>query len=450
MIRAKGISLWVLVITMMFIVFQTTPNVSAASTTFKLKVQKATIQVGSVKQLQVLTSSANKKKVQWKSSSTKIATVDKKGMVKGKATGSAKITAYIPKTKYKAVATIKVVEKVYNAKEIFKKVNPSIVFIELYNQYNQPVSSGSGIIISKDGRVATNLHVISDLSLGQYVKIKLSDGRTYETSKVIGYNEKEDLALLKIDGPKNLPVAELGNSSKISTGEKVYALGSPLRFQNTLSEGIISNTSIQIDGVNRIQTSAPISPGSSGGALVNQNGKVIGVVVASFIEGQNMNLAIPVNTLKAVKTNSGITILELNNKLFPPLKGEGNIYEEEENDYLENSDVLPYLSNNVYGNIKILGDMDAFGFYLTDYKTIEVTASTEASEYSADLGISLYNQDGYVIVTGDNTYSDTYNHNISTLSLELPPGIYYLGVYAYSDSKLNWNKNNYTVTVDFK
>lgn len=449
MTRDKGFSLLVLLMTMMFFMFQTTPNVSA-STTFKLKEQKATIQIGSVKQLQVLTSSTNKKKVQWKSSSTKIATVDKVGKVNGKAAGSATITAYIPRTKYKAIATIKVIEKVYNAKEIFKKVNPCVVYIELYNQFNQPVSSGSGIIISKDGRIATNLHVISDVSLGQYVKIKLSDGKTYKTSKVIGYSENEDLAVLKIDGPKNLPVAELGDSSKIATGEKVYALGSPLGVQNTLSEGIISNRSIKVDNVKRIQTSAPVSHGSSGGALVNQNGKVIGVVVATLTEGQNMNLAIPVNTLKSVKTNSGMTLLQLNNNLFPPLKGVGNVNEEEQNDYLDNSDFLPYLTNNVYGNVNDINDMDLYGFYLTNYKTIDVMAKTEAPENSADLAITLYDQDGNVILDGQNAYSNTYNQNVSTLNKNLEPGFYYLGVYAYADSKLTWNKNNYGAVVNFK
>lgn len=444
MMHNKGIRLLVLFMTMMFIVFQTTPNASAASTTFKLKEQKATIQIGSVKQFHVLTSSANKKKVQWKSSSTRIATVDKMGKVKGKAAGSVKITAYIPKTKYTAVSTIKVIEKVYNAKEIYKKVNPSIVYIELYNQHDQPVSTGSGIIISKDGEIATNFHVISDISLGKYVKIKLSNGKIYKTSKVLGYSEDQDLAVLKIDGPTNLPVAQLGDSSKISTGDKVYALGSPLGIQNTLSEGIISNRSIVVDNVRRIQTSAAVSPGSSGGALVNQNGKVIGVVVASFTDGQNMNLAIPVNTLKSLRTNSGITLLEMHNKLLPPLAGKGDVNEEEENDFLEDSDFLPYLSNNVYGNVNDINDMDLFGFYLTDDKTIEATATTEASEYTADLGMTLYDQDGNEIITGDT------NQNSSTLSMKLPPGIYFLGVYAFEDSKLNWNKNNYKVVVDFK
>lgn len=449
MIHNKGLRLLVLFMTMIFIAFQTTTNTSAASTTFKLKEQKATIQVGSVKQLQVLTSSANKKKVQWKSNSTKIATVDKMGKVNGKAAGSATITAYIPNTKYKAAATIKVIEKVYNAKGIFNKVNPSIVYIELYNQYNEPVSSGSGVIISKDGRVATNLHVVSDFSLGQYVKIILSNGEEYETDKIIGYNEEEDLAVLKIDAPKNLPAAELGDSSKIATGDKVYALGSPLGVQNTLSEGIISNRSTKVDNVKRIQTSAPVSHGSSGGALVNQNGKVIGVVVAYLTEGQNMNLAIPVNTLKAVKTNSGMNLLELNKIIVSP-HGEGDVDEAEKNDDLDTADYLPYLTNYVYGTVNNMDDMDLFGFYLKDDKTIEVTASTKDPEYSGDLGVILYDQDGNPIVTGETTFSNDDQQYITTLTRDLKPGIYYLGICAYTDSQLNWNNDLYGAIVNFK
>jgi hypothetical protein len=450
MINVKKFRFLVLLSIMVFSMFYTSPSVLAADNTFKLKEQKATIHIGDVKNLQVITSSINKKKVLWQSSNSKIAIVDKKGNVKGITTGAAKITAYIPKTKLKVAATITVVERVYDSKGIFKKVNQSIVYIELYNQFNQLVSSGSGIIISKDGKIATNLHVINDISLGQYVKIKLSDGKSYKTSKVLGYDEKEDLAIVKIDGPNNLPVAELGDSTKISTGEKVYALGSPLGIQNTMTEGIISNTSIPVEKVTRIQTSAPISPGNSGGALVNQNGKVIGVVVASLIDGQNMNLAIPINKLKALKTNNNTNLLDLNRKIYPPLSGKGEVDEQEDNGYLDNADPLVNLENDIYGSVADINDMDLFMINLTENKTISVTATTEDASLSSDLGVTLYDKDGNEIITSDNNFSNADNCYFSELVKDLSPGTYYVGFYAYSDSKLSWNKNNYMGYVEFK
>lgn len=439
----------VLVLSIVFILFPLIPNVSEASSFFKLKEQKVTISTGGVKQLHLLASSQNQKKVQWKSSNMKIATVNQNGKVTGKSKGTAKITAYIPRTTYKAVATIKVVQKVYNPEGIFKKVNPSMVLIELYNQYNQAVSTGSGIILSKDGKIATNLHVISDVSIGKYIKVKLADGRTYETSRVIGYNEKEDLAILKIDGPHNLPAAELGNSSSIATGEKVYALGSPKGIQNSITEGIISNISVKVGKVNRIQTSAAVSHGNSGGALVNKYGQVIGVVEASFTDGQNMNLAIPINTLKALKTNQDTTLLDVNNKLYPPLSGTGAISEKEENDYLDNADNLPYLENDVTGNIFDVNDNDVYSIYLTEYKTLQAGCTTESPEFSTDLGLTLYDQDGNKIISGDNQFIQELNQNGSYLSMDLSPGIYYVRVYANSD-KLNWNQEHYFLGVYFK
>ncbi|MDP3057933.1 MAG: trypsin-like peptidase domain-containing protein, partial [bacterium] len=108
-----------------------------------------------------------------------------------------------------------------------------------------------------------------------------------------------DIAILKIAGV-GLPTVELGDSSSISNGDTILTIGNPLGLQNTISQGLISSTNRVINGLNFIQISAPISPGSSGGVMVDYFGRVLGVTSASFVSGQNLNLAIPINEVKPI------------------------------------------------------------------------------------------------------------------------------------------------------
>ncbi|WP_368292376.1 cell wall-binding repeat-containing protein [Dehalobacter sp. TBBPA1] len=180
------------------------------------------------------------------------------------------------------------------AKEIFAKVSPSIVYIETYDSSGNALGSGSGFIVDSSGKVATNYHVIK----GSYsAKVKTAAGITYDVQKVLSYNETTDLTILKISAT-GLTAVSLGDSSLIETGDNIYAIGNPFGLEDTISNGLISTKSRDINGTTYIQISAPISSGSSGGALVDDQGKVIGITAAVYYGGQNLNFAVPINLLR--------------------------------------------------------------------------------------------------------------------------------------------------------
>ncbi len=187
---------------------------------------------------------------------------------------------------------------------IAKKVMPSVVGVRTYGTYNywgryinnMELGSGSGIIYSEDGYIITNYHVIENATS---VVVTLSDGQEHE-AVIVGADEGSDLAVLKVTTEKKLPAAEFGDSSKLQIGELVVAIGNPLGYDNTVTDGIVSGLNRQLsdytDQMTLIQTNAAINSGNSGGALVNARGEVIGInsakLVASNAEGMGFALSI--------------------------------------------------------------------------------------------------------------------------------------------------------------
>jgi S1-C subfamily serine protease len=183
--------------------------------------------------------------------------------------------------------------------EIAKKVE-SVVYIEVAFGDGKG-ASGSGFIISPDGRIVTNYHVIDGAASG---KVVLNDGTTFTDIKVLGWDKVGDLAIIKVPGT-GLPAVTTGNSDAAQIGEAVVAIGSPLGLQNTVSTGIIS---ARREGY--LQTTAPISHGSSGGALFNMMGEVIGITSAGMEEGANLGFAIPINDVKSLVTDHTLTLAQ--------------------------------------------------------------------------------------------------------------------------------------------
>jgi S1-C subfamily serine protease len=158
--------------------------------------------------------------------------------------------------------------------------------------------TGSGFILSEDGRLLTNAHVVADTDT---VKVTLKDGRTFE-GKVVGVDTVTDIAAVKISARK-LPTVTLGNSQNLIPGQWAIAIGNPLGLDNTVTIGIISatdRTSSQVGVPNKrvsfIQTDAAINPGNSGGPLLNSEGQVIGVNTAIRSDAQGLGFAIPIET----------------------------------------------------------------------------------------------------------------------------------------------------------
>lgn len=164
----------------------------------------------------------------------------------------------------------------------------SVVMIVIHDQDGKVKGSGSGIMIGKDGYILTNNHVASG---GRYYSVRIEeDEQVYVTDEVIKYNSVLDLAVLRIQRRLD-PIPVYAGKKGLVRGQKVVAIGSPLGLFNSVSDGIISGFR-KVDGVDMIQFTAPISHGSSGGAVLNMYGEVIGISTAGIDSGQNINLAV--------------------------------------------------------------------------------------------------------------------------------------------------------------
>ncbi len=163
----------------------------------------------------------------------------------------------------------------------------SVVLIEVYDGKGERIGSGSGIMIGKDGYILTNNHVACG---GRSFSVRIEDDdKEYRTDEIIKYHSLLDLAIIRIQRKLN-PIPVYKGSKPLVRGQKVVAIGSPLGLFNSVSNGIISGFR-EIDDVDMIQFTAPISRGSSGGAVLNMQGEVIGISTAGIDAGQNINLA---------------------------------------------------------------------------------------------------------------------------------------------------------------
>lgn len=222
---------------------------------------------------------------------------------------------------------------------VAKAVSPSIV--EINATSNSGESTGSGVIITSDGEIITNNHVVSGAST---IKVSTSNGKTY-TAKVVGTDPKKDLALIKLENASGLSVATLGNSDGVQVGDEVVAIGSPEGLTGTVTSGIVSalnrdvtvsteegqqqnqgqgggsgqwpfefggqqfngDTGSSTTTYKAIQTDASLNPGNSGGALIDMNGNIIGINSAMYSSSsdssqagsQGLGFSIPINTVKS-------------------------------------------------------------------------------------------------------------------------------------------------------
>jgi S1-C subfamily serine protease len=229
---------------------------------------------------------------------------------------------------------------------VAKAVSPSIV--EINAASNAGSSTGSGVIITSDGEIITNNHVIAGAS---QIKVSTSDGKTY-TAKVVGTDSKKDLALIKLEGASGLKTATLGDSDGVRVGDEVVAIGSPEGLTGTVTSGIVSalnrdvtvstdegqqqqqggggwpfefggqqfngDTGSSTTTYKALQTDASLNPGNSGGALIDMNGNIIGINSAMYSAAGSgssdagsvgLGFAIPINTVKSdlAKLRAGST-----------------------------------------------------------------------------------------------------------------------------------------------
>jgi S1-C subfamily serine protease len=186
------------------------------------------------------------------------------------------------------------------AMHVARKAFPSVVMIVMEDANRQPNAIGSGFFVA-EGVVASNFHVVEGAA-GGFVKI-IGDKTKYDIEGIVGLDEFHDLVLLQVKAASAAPLA-LGDSKKLAIGEEVFAVGNPQGLEGTFSQGIISSIR-ELEGGSLVQITAPISPGSSGGPVMNGKAEVVGVTVATYKGGQNLNFAIPAQYLKDLLAKKG-------------------------------------------------------------------------------------------------------------------------------------------------
>ncbi|MCP2246288.1 S1C family serine protease [Lentzea aerocolonigenes] len=227
-----------------------------------------------------------------------------------------------------------------SVEDVANKLLPSVVQIQVVTRTG--AGEGSGFIISSNGQIVTNNHVIEGAAAGGNIKVVFQDGKT-ATAKILGRDPSSDIAVIQADGVSGLPVVQLGNSGDLKIGQGVVAIGSPFELSGTVTSGIVSSVNRPVSAgsdarnsqatvLNAIQTDAAINPGNSGGPLVNMQGQVVGINSAIYSPNQaggqagsvGIGFAIPmdqarrtideiVKTGKAKQTVLGVEVKEAEN-----------------------------------------------------------------------------------------------------------------------------------------
>lgn len=343
-----------------------------------------------------------------------------------------------------------------NAKQIFTACSPAVFSLETYTSNGDSYGLASGFFIDESGIAVTNFHVLEN---AQSANAVLSDGTICTVEGVLLYDSDLDYAIIKVAGT-GFSTIGIGDSGALESGETIYAIGNPEGLTNSISDGIVSNPSRQdLNGM--IQITAPISSGSSGGALINVYGKAVGITAASYVDGQNLNFAVPINSvipdedLAAYEEKNGLTTLaacaayiETQEYQSAPSLGELYMYEEEPNDtekdagYLFNGlTVVGYIDDeyddvylvqcNAKGTIGIVLISPAENKYVKDLKLTvsaygQSTAAASSVYYESDDGTAARYLTYNVPKAGVYTIRVRSSALYKTANLDTDYAIYYL------------------------
>ena len=257
--------------------------------------------------------------------------------------------------------------------DLFNKSVPAVVVIYAFDSNFEMLGQGTGFVIDQTGIIATNYHVIEN---SFFLRVAFTNGEKFEVSNILNTDAERDIALLKIKG-YDLPKIPLGNSNKISIGDKVIAIGNPLGLSNTLSSGIISGIRTDL-GYKLIQTTTPISPGSSGGPLLNAKGEVIGLTTMYLKGGQNLNFAVPINYLMALLQDDNEQPTPSSTIAVEDLELKKELADKYYNDYK-----IPE-AIKLYEEIAKADTSDPFIFYRLGYCQMELSKYTYGPLYDDD------------------------------------------------------------------
>lgn len=303
-----------------------------------------------------------------------------------------------------------------------RETSPSVVRIVIRDQAGGELGSGSGFVIGSDGRVVTNYHVVHIPGRTQ-AEARFADGASYQVQGVLATDPDKDLAVRKLQATgKVFQAVHLGDSGQVQIGERVLAIGNPLagvspvNTEATVSDGIVSGIRDWPEHQMKVfQITAPISPGSSGGALVNANGEVIGVTFAQLVGGQNLNFAIPIGYLQSLSTDGPVKSLATINAAAP-------------NDHVKGEESAP---TGLYTG---LWQSSKFSVSGAAQMTIRIAGDTARAEIFLTGGeVRSANLDGTAHRTGENIWTIELSSKKPKLSVRgIFRGNSFVGDYTYS------------------
>lgn len=361
-------------------------------------------------------------------------------------------------------------EKPLTAKEIAALASPAVFYIEVFQTQsdyanNYPIGMGSGFFITADGVAVTNYHVIKNAAVAM---ITTTAGDQYRVSEILYYDETADYAVIRVSDRSlmgkeatDFPYLETKDSSELVNGEVIYTIGSPLGLQNSISNGIISNRDRVDGGRHLIQITAPISPGSSGGALIDEYGNAVGITMGSLADGQNINLAIPLDQILMKNLSAkGIPFAEVYEREFLKSLGEEGkalletLVQEKNASSKENYEEIEN-GQSMIGNFCSADNKDYYYFATP----IPVYAEILAGEYTglealglpakdsgvgASLNIALDQTPGTSLKTG-RLFFQNGRFQVQLSNIRLEPGVYYIRVSQNDEDFGQWMGKQYYV-----
>lgn len=307
----------------------------------------------------------------------------------------------------------------------------SVVLVSCYDKAGNIRSTGSGFVLYDDRTIVTNYHVV-DAAVA--INISTDEDHTFPVKSVIAYDIDKDIAILEAEESTGLKPLAIGDSSTMNRGSSVVAIGSPRGNKNSVSTGVLSGRTYNSEnGIDELQFSAPISSGSSGGALFNDKGRVIGVTYAYLVDGQNLNLAIPVESVTSIYESRPANTISLVDFLRGSFYPESMYYADSE--YVDFSELMAHparYNGKLITTIAYLHPIETDRRWTPDgwllpvgkyyFKAIESDYDLIVLDYPLELGYYINavpfmttmelskDYSGYALVTGEFSVGRTENH----------------------------------------
>lgn len=328
--------------------------------------------------------------------------------------------------------------RVLTTKEI-AKFKDTVVYIKIYDENGKQFASGSGFVIHNSGIVVTNYHVVSGAS---EIKCSINIGgenKIYDVEHILNYDTAKDIAIIKLKNASDLPVVKLADSDQVELAEDVVAIGNPMELQNTISTGIVSGMR-NMFGIDYIQTTAAISPGSSGGPLFNSKGEVIGMTTLTVLNSQNINFAVTSNNVKSLFTTAAkipVSIITYYDSY---------IEESEPNNTVDKgNEFIP--TQTIEGGIEDNKDVDYYKFSLEEAHKVSLFATMYNFGYSSEqvknINMSIVDENGKKIATSELVMeNDVDTQKIVT---KLEAGTYYIEIKKSESTSVGVEVRNYSI-----